>query len=284
MRIRYLFTDLDNTLLDSRKNVSRQTMDLIAFIRKSYGVRFGVATGRDSASVVPLLKRTGLDGITDAAVVNNGVETILRSTGERIELPRISREKIQEILRLYQGVPGLKICFHSGDTLFSTVTDERSRNIARLNGRTRIANPLEDDSYLPAPRVMLVFAPGDYPRIRAFSDAHPVAGLCPCLSEPDVYEFVEETVSKSRGIGAYVARFHHSLSDVLVFGDSNNDIDMLQKCGLGVAMKNGTPEALAAADEVSAETCDDDGVYRYLKSHLSLFVPDGDVSEGKETR
>lgn len=277
---RYIFTDLDNTLLDSQKNVSRRTIELIDSVRGRYGVKFGAATGRDSASVLPLMERTGLDQITDAVIVNNGVEVILCGTGERIQLPRISREKIQEILRCYQGVPDLKVCFHSGNTLFATATDERSRQIARINGRTRIANPLQEDGYQPAPRVMLIFPPEKYPGIRAFADAHPIAGLRPCLSEPDVYEFVEETVSKSRGIQEYVSRFGHGLSDVLVFGDSDNDIDMLQKCGRSVAMKNGTPAVLKAADEISEATSDEDGVYRYLKGHLSLFAPD-DVSEGK---
>ena len=276
-RIRYIFTDLDSTLLDSRKNVSRQTIEQIDSIHRACGVKFGVATGRDKSSAIPLLKRIGLCEITDVIIVNNGVETIFCDTGENIQLPRVSRQKIQEILQCYREVPGVKVCFHSGDSLFATVTDERSRQIARLNNRVRIVNPLEDDSYQPTPRVMLVFPPEEYPRIRAFANAHPIAGLRPCLSEKDVYEYVEETVSKSRGILEYVTKFGHSLSDVLAFGDSDNDIDMLQRCGWGVAMKNGTRGALLAANEVSEAACDEDGVYQYLKNHPALFAPEDDA-------
>ena len=45
----------------------------------------------------------------------------------------------------------------------------------------------------------------------------------------------------------------------MAFGDGLNDVTMLRAAGLGVAMGNACPEALAAADAVTAD-CDHDGV------------------------
>ena len=43
------------------------------------------------------------------------------------------------------------------------------------------------------------------------------------------------------------------------FGDGLNDLTMLEKAGTGIAMANAFPEAIEAADWVTA-SCDEDGV------------------------
>ena len=58
-------------------------------------------------------------------------------------------------------------------------------------------------------------------------------------------------------------------SEVIAFGDSENDIEMLRAAGIGVAMDNGTPECKAAADYVAPD-CDDEGILRALE-HFNLL-------------
>lgn len=48
------------------------------------------------------------------------------------------------------------------------------------------------------------------------------------------------------------------------FGDMPNDVPMLLRAGLGVAMGNAHPDALAVADEVTAPNSED-GVARVLE-------------------
>ena len=50
----------------------------------------------------------------------------------------------------------------------------------------------------------------------------------------------------------------------MAFGDMPNDVPMLRWAGLGVAMGNAHPEAMAAADEVTAPNTDD-GLARVLE-------------------
>ena len=56
---------------------------------------------------------------------------------------------------------------------------------------------------------------------------------------------------------------------VRAFGDSYNDIPMLEWAGLGVAMENARPEVKAAADRVAPRN-DEDGVAQVLDE---LFGP-----------
>ena len=66
-------------------------------------------------------------------------------------------------------------------------------------------------------------------------------------------------LAAGRGLGA---------ADVVAFGDQPNDVDMLTWAGRGVAMADGHPEAIAAADEV-APSLADDGVAQVLERLLA---------------
>jgi hydroxymethylpyrimidine pyrophosphatase-like HAD family hydrolase len=61
-----------------------------------------------------------------------------------------------------------------------------------------------------------------------------------------------------------VAReFGYIRQDIVAFGDSGNDIDMMERAGLGIAMGNGSKECREAADYVT-EDISDDGLYKAL--------------------
>lgn len=52
--------------------------------------------------------------------------------------------------------------------------------------------------------------------------------------------------------------------DVIAFGDGNNDVEMLQAAGVGVAMGNAEPEVQMHADMVTASN-DEDGIWQALR-------------------
>jgi hydroxymethylpyrimidine pyrophosphatase-like HAD family hydrolase len=58
-------------------------------------------------------------------------------------------------------------------------------------------------------------------------------------------------------------------ANTYAFGDSENDIDMLEAAAHGVAMGNGTDRAKAAANYVTT-AFDEDGIYKGLK-HFGLI-------------
>ena len=58
--------------------------------------------------------------------------------------------------------------------------------------------------------------------------------------------------------------------DVMAIGDSYNDLTMIRDCGIGVAMGNAVPAALAVASHVVADV-DADGLVEALE--LSTRLP-----------
>ncbi|MFT8704830.1 HAD family hydrolase [Bifidobacterium aquikefiricola] len=64
-------------------------------------------------------------------------------------------------------------------------------------------------------------------------------------------EVMGATVSKEHGIQRLCSVLGIGLENVLAIGDSENDIEMLQACGLGIAMGNALDEVKDAADAVT---------------------------------
>ncbi len=71
---------------------------------------------------------------------------------------------------------------------------------------------------------------------------------------------------KGVGIEHVLAYYHLNKEEALAFGDGNNDIDMLQTVGTGVAMENGSEELKAVADDICGHAAKD-GVYHYCVEH-----------------
>ena len=70
--------------------------------------------------------------------------------------------------------------------------------------------------------------------------------------------------AKSQTLAALAERLGLSRGQTMACGDASNDLAMLRAAGLGVAMGNATPEAVAAAD-VQTDTNNNDGVAKAIR-------------------
>ena len=59
-----------------------------------------------------------------------------------------------------------------------------------------------------------------------------------------------------------------SLEETLAIGDSDNDLPMILKAGLGVAMKNGEEHVKAAAGYITERTAEEHGVAEVLEKFI----------------
>ena len=69
-----------------------------------------------------------------------------------------------------------------------------------------------------------------------------------------------------KGVGVQAVLDHYGLTadQAIAFGDGNNDLEMLQVVGTGVAMGNASQDLKAVATCV-CPSCAQDGIYRYCK-------------------
>jgi Cof subfamily protein (haloacid dehalogenase superfamily) len=77
-------------------------------------------------------------------------------------------------------------------------------------------------------------------------------------------ELMTEGTTKGQGIRRVLEMFSAHRHDAYCFGDSMNDLTMMQECGTGIAMGNGTEEIKKSADYVT-DDADHDGIFNAMK-------------------
>ena len=132
-----------------------------------------------------------------------------------------------------------------------TTVDRRSEGFDAFIERSRIG-PTRVDPKLGAltegePVKVLLFVAED--GIEGVRDTlrESVAAARVLVTSNETVEVVASGVTKAKAIRAIVAERDIAPADVLTFGDSGNDVEMLSELGPGLAMANCRPEACGAA-------------------------------------
>jgi hypothetical protein len=81
---------------------------------------------------------------------------------------------------------------------------------------------------------------------------------------PLIGEAIMKGSHKAVGMARVLNHLDKNMADTIAFGDSLNDIEMLETAGIGVAMGNGREELKNAADYITADV-EEDGIYKGLK-------------------
>ena len=81
-------------------------------------------------------------------------------------------------------------------------------------------------------------------------------------------DILQKDIEKYKGIAKVAKLEGISNENIIAFGDGLNDVAMLKKAGLGVAMKNALPEVKEQADYITSRTNNENGVIEFLKEYL----------------
>ncbi|MBS1675199.1 MAG: HAD family phosphatase [Actinobacteria bacterium] len=268
-RIRLVATDLDGTLLDPAGSVTPRVRAALDAARAA-GIIVVPVTARQPIGLRAIAEQAGFDGW---ALCGNGAYAIHLSTHEQLFAAEIAAPVQQRIAReLGERIP---------DLLFASVRDagevfvaqDGYASVAHLSDHKRDPDsmggvPLAD--VLAAPSLKLVIRH----RTRTPSEIFAVlreldqTGFEATLSGAPFVEIMAEGVTKATGLSALCAELGIDQAETLALGDALNDVEMLRWAGRGVAMANAEPEALAAADEVTASNAED-GVALVLERLLA---------------
>ena len=88
--------------------------------------------------------------------------------------------------------------------------------------------------------------------------------LSSMFTAPFYYEFTPLGVDKTRALSETFATLGIDRSEVIAFGDAQNDQSMIEWAGTGVAMGNAVDEVKAVADYVTLSN-NDDGIAAALE-------------------
>lgn len=94
--------------------------------------------------------------------------------------------------------------------------------------------------------------------------------VTPTMSNPNYLEISAKGVTKAKALQVICCKLEVALEDVVVFGDGENDLDMLKAAGIGVAMGNAHPKLKRHAQFVT-HTNDADGILFGIEKVLESF-------------
>lgn len=266
-----VFLDIDGTLLDSRHQVMPCTQDRLKSLHER-GIPIILCSARPPAGVEQVAGQVGLH--SPMACYNGGLVfdqngAILRDVGIDIQLAMKFKRFVSE------RFPELVVSAY----LYNVWIAEDPQNPmilreAEISRCTPLKGTLGMVTYA-TPHVHKLLCIGDAMRIRALQNEIPnyFPQLMALRSKPEYLEILSPESTKCSAVQVLLAHYGLSAKQAVAFGDSDVDVDMLQYCGLGVAMGNAPGKVKEAADFVTASN-DEEGVYIALNS-LRLKAPRG---------
>lgn len=90
------------------------------------------------------------------------------------------------------------------------------------------------------------------------------------FASTSVIEVYNPLISKVEGVEFLAKKYNIPNERIICFGDQKNDLEMIAHAGLGVAMKNATPELLKIADAITEHPNTQSGVGYFLQKHFNL--------------
>lgn len=85
----------------------------------------------------------------------------------------------------------------------------------------------------------------------------------------NIIEIVKKGLNKAVGIAAVSKYLGIPRERIIAFGDEDNDLEMIEYAGIGVAMENGIKELKSIANEITFSN-NEDGIAIFLKERLKL--------------
>lgn len=252
--IKMIFFDIDGTLIDmEKKEITERILETLRRLQE-HGILICIATGRTPMTV------PHFEGVEfDAFLTFNGSYCYNRK--EDIFTNPIPTEDVK---RLIANATAMK----------------RPVSIATKNRIAANGKDVDLVDYFAIAKEEVVVAP-DFEQLTREEVYQMMLG---CIGEERVrllegvqnaklaawwdraVDVIHGDSGKGVGVEQILKYYHLDKSQAMAFGDGNNDIEMLQAVGAGVAMENASPELKAVADEICGHVAED-GVYYYCLEH-----------------
>jgi Cof subfamily protein (haloacid dehalogenase superfamily) len=236
--------DLDRTLIGEDALLSPRTVEAIARVR-ALGIPFVVVTGRMFRSVRPYLE-TGR--IEDPVVCYQGAVVADARTGDLLLHVPVPLELAREALAAFEE-EGVHVNCYVGDELYVAEVNEHARRYADFQHIpvTPVGRLLD---WLDEPPTKLV-AVDEPQRIAALQErlrARFGRRLFVSTSLPIFLELASPEVSKGSGLAFVAQRLGFDAAGTIAFGDGENDVELLEWAGYGIAVADAHPRLQALAD------------------------------------
>jgi len=268
--IKLVVSYLDSTLIVNHGPLSSRTLSAITALRQK-GIRFALDTGRDYLQLQPYISALQLEG---PIAVNGGSRVVQAQTGEMLWCQSFDETTLRALLcgLAEANIPFIVedgLCWWLHGNMFvsqwAAVTNGalqaggyRTAQVLRFDPARSFAQLLQGT---PAKVDALLRSKRQLPQMQQLLCK---LGLDAKRSGINSFDILPAGVNKASGLRKLAQLYGLDASACAAFGDSYNDVPMLQSAGLSFAMGNAVDEAKQAARFVIG-AAKDDGVARCLE-------------------
>lgn len=272
-KIKMIGLDLDGTLLNSKKELSSYTADVLEQVMEA-GVHIVISTGRP------------ITGIPKELLAFSKMRYIITSNGGRIidlvedkviyENP-VPYDTALEVLEIVSEYDTLKEVYFNGQGYVNRSELEAMEHFVKnqpvreyiLNTRLPVDNiwdKMESMKPKGLDKVHAIFADEEEVE-KARARLQALGKVVISGSIGSNLEMNAPGVHKGEGLLKLGELLGVSCEEIMACGDGGNDLEMIKTVGFGVAMSNATAEVRAAADYITCSN-DEDGVAKVIEKYV----------------
>ena len=271
MTIKLIATDMDGTLLDPKGQVDLPRLEKILDQLDERGIRFVIATGNEIHRVKQLLGH-----LTERVVliVANGARIF--EGNQLLQAQTWDDDMVNRALEFFKGrecqdqfvVTSMNGGFVKEGTVFTQLENFMTPEMIELfYQRMNFVDELESHLFGGVLKMSLVVgeerSDSVLEEINQLFNGHVQA----VSSGYGCIDILQSGIHKAWGLQELLKRWDIKAEEIMAFGDSENDVEMLQLAGIAYAMENADDKAKAVATNF-APSNSQAGVYQVLEDWL----------------
>lgn len=287
MMIKAIVCDMDGTLLTSDHTIAPKTLSMLIKLQQK-GVKLILASGRSYIRLLPDALKLKMDQYDGILIDVNGTSIYHVQSSERTRISILDRTNIQDINDFF-SLFNVELQYGQDDTIYTYLPDPIYQIKRNIRAEMRLP---EDYPWAGGMYSWLCDTRDGYPNqylIRDLKDSPDFCNKMSIVQDPLYMEFVRQTllnhaffhqyefvfsderkmevtnkgISKGKALDIILEKYGIQADEVLVFGDSENDISMFEGKKYSIAMENALVYAKQSANYMT-DSNNHEGIFNML--------------------
>lgn len=261
--IHIIALDLDGTLTNENKEITPHTFAALMKAQQQ-GVRLCLSSGRPPYGMRPLARQLQMERYGGMLLCYNGGHIEECATGKVLVEKELS-PTLLPYLHECQQRSGLTLMTYYEDLIYTEHPDDLYVHQSSRNNKMQI-KAVQDfihDTPRPLNKCLMVGSPELVPQWEAIMQKETEGQMHICRSTPYFIELLPLGIDKGSALRQMLSNLGMTTEALMAFGDSYNDISMIQSAGTGIAMGNAEEAVKSVADYVTDDN-EHDGIAKAL--------------------
>lgn len=261
-------TDMDGTLLNSEKKITKKTFEAIKNAKEK-GKKVILATGRPLPGVVRYLDELNLNEDGDFVICFNGAlvqEVKTKKVISNIEMNYSDYKLIHKFAR--ENSLNIHINTPTNIVIPNDNPNQYTKLEADLNQIDIVTMSDEEiKENVTFCKIMIIDSPEKLEEVMNLIPDELYDNYTVVRSAPYFLEFLNKEANKGNALKKLCKHLNLSLDEVIAIGDEENDKHMIEYAGLGVAMGNARDSIKEIANHITVNN-NEDGVAKVIDEFL----------------